>query len=553
MTRFCRALIAPVLVLALSGLAATASAEPDEGRSPPSALSSADRLSYTTAFDALRRGDLELARASARQANDHVLVGQVEFERLFHRDYVATYDDLRAWLEEFSDLPDAPRAYELALRRRPDGAPEPRRPASVSERSWDSLANADRAGGGGDPMKAARIAYNANNLPDAITIGEQIGDWWVVGLATYRQAEFGRALRAFERVANDPTEDAWIRAGAAVWSAKSAGHSGQQDRVQPFLRMASRWPATFYGQIALRQLGEEPVIENMGPRPYEATLQPALSRNDEPIGVEVDELDDFIRSNDRARRTVAYVEIGRRTDAQNELRSGLHSAVGDAARRLWIGLARALGPRVTGSNDEAERIDARRYPMPVLEPEGGFTIERALVYAIARKETGFDSQARSSAGAYGIMQVMPTTAAELAGDRGFISEPQRLLQPAVNLRLGQAYINRMLQMSALQGDLLRAAASYNAGPGPMLGAIRKLGQDADPLLLIETIDVPQARDYVEKVVAAYWIYQRMLGAPLNTLDAIASGATLVPISLDYVAPPPMPLEIAQAPSVEGGR
>lgn len=553
MTRFCRALIAPVLVLALSGLAATASAEPDEGRSPPSALSSADRLSYTTAFDALRRGDLELARASARQANDHVLVGQVEFERLFHRDYVATYDDLRAWLEEFSDLPDAPRAYELALRRRPDGAPEPRRPASVSERSWDSLANADRAGGGGDPMKAARIAYNANNLPDAITIGEQIGDWWVVGLATYRQAEFGRALRAFERVANDPTEDAWIRAGAAVWSAKSAGQSGQQDRVQPFLRMASRWPATFYGQIALRQLGEEPVIENMGPRPYEATLQPALSRNDEPIGVEVDELDDFIRSNDRARRTVAYVEIGRRTDAQNELRSGLHGAVGDAARRLWIGLARALGPRVTGSNDEAERIDARRYPMPVLEPEGGFTIERALVYAIARKETGFDSQARSSAGAYGIMQVMPTTAAELAGDRGFISEPQRLLQPAVNLRLGQAYINRMLQMSALQGDLLRAAASYNAGPGPMLGAIRKLGQDADPLLLIETIDVPQARDYVEKVVAAYWIYQRMLGAPLNTLDAIASGATLVPISLDYVAPPPMPLEIAQAPSVEGGR
>lgn len=553
MTRFCRALIAPVLVLALSGLAATASAEPDEGRSPPSALSSADRLSYTTAFDALRRGDLELARASARQANDHVLVGQVEFERLFHRDYVATYDDLRAWLEEFSDLPDAPRAYELALRRRPDGAPEPRRPASVSERSWDSLANADRAGGGGDPMKAARIAYNANNLPDAITIGEQIGDWWVVGLATYRQAEFGRALRAFERVANDPTEDAWIRAGAAVWSAKSAGQSGQQDRVQPFLRMASRWPATFYGQIALRQLGEEPVIENMGPRPYEATLQPALSRNDEPIGVEVDELDDFIRSNDRARRTVAYVEIGRRTDAQNELRSGLHGAVGDAARRLWIGLARALGPRVTGSNDEAERIDARRYPMPVLEPEGGFTIERALVYAIARKETGFDSQARSSAGAYGIMQVMPTTAAELAGDRGFISEPQRLLQPAVNLKLGQAYINRMLQMSALQGDLLRAAASYNAGPGPMLGAIRKLGQDADPLLLIETIDVPQARDYVEKVVAAYWIYQRMLGAPLNTLDAIASGATLVPISLDYVAPPPMPLEIAQAPSVEGGR
>ena len=55
------------------------------------------------------------------------------------------------------------------------------------------------------------------------------------------------------------------------------------------------------------------------------------------------------------------------------------------------------------------------------------------------------------------------------------------------------------------------------------------------------IDVPQAREYVEKVVAAYWIYQRMTGGPLNTLDALAAGQILIPISLDYVAPPPQPL------------
>jgi soluble lytic murein transglycosylase len=55
--------------------------------------------------------------------------------------------------------------------------------------------------------------------------------------------------------------------------------------------------------------------------------------------------------------------------------------------------------------------------------------------------------------------------------------------------------------------------------------------------------VPQARDYVEKVVAAYWIYQRMMGGPLHTLDAVASGATEIPISLDYVPPPPVPLSL----------
>jgi hypothetical protein len=51
---------------------------------------------------------------------------------------------------------------------------------------------------------------------------------------------------------------------------------------------------------------------------------------------------------------------------------------------------------------------------------------------------------------------------------------------------------------------------------------------------------------VEKVVAAYWIYQRMNGRPLNTLDAVASGAAVIPLSLDYVPPPP-PTEV---PAIE---
>ncbi|MGZ9098307.1 MAG: transglycosylase SLT domain-containing protein [Brevundimonas sp.] len=532
----------------MCALAGAAHADED-GRRHPTALSPADRLSYTTAFDALRRGDLDAARASARQANDRVLLGQVEFERLFHRDYSATYEELAAWLEEYSDLPAADRAYSLAMRRRPDGAPEPRQPSRMGGgRNWNSVA---AAGGNteADPMKAARVALNRDNLPDAVILGEQLGDWWTVGLAQYRLGEFGKAATAFERVLDNPTEDGWIRAGAAFWAARSAARSGQQDRVQPLLRRAGTWPASFYGQIALRQLGEEPVIENLGPTPYQpGGLRRASYQPDEPVGVELDELDDFIRQEPRARRTVAYFEVGRRLDARDELRTGLREAVTDRGRRLWAALGRALGPRVTGA-DDARRIDADRYPQPVIEPDGGFTIERSLVYAIARKETDFNARARSSVGAYGLMQVMPTTAAELSGDRGFVSEPERLFQPNVNARLGQAYVNRVLAMPAINGDLLRAAASYNAGPGPMVAAVRKLGQDADPLLLIETIDVPQARDYVEKVVAAYWIYQRMNGRPLHTLDAVASGATAISLALDYVPPPPLPLQPVEVASV----
>lgn len=558
---FRRAILASTLVLAFCAATTAATAETPYGSTAeagagsvrPTALSSADRISYTTAFDALRRGDIETARTAARQAQDRVLLGQVEFESLFHPDHVATYEELTAWLETYSDLPCADRVYTLALRRRPDGAPEPVRPGGVLGRTWNSLVTAVSGGGGvTDPMKAARVAYNNDDLTGASALGRQIGDWWTVGLAEWRLGQFHESFAAFERVANDPTEDAWVRAGAAFWTARAAAQSGRQDRVTDYLRLSAQWPATFYGQIALRQLGEEPTIENMGPRPYEA--EPRLRRAayvPQSAAVEPTALEAFVQADARAKRTVAFYEVGRNADAETELRSGLRTAVGDAAK-MWTALARAILPV---NNGDATRIDATRYPIPDLTPEGGFVIERALVYALARKETDFNPNARSSVGAYGLMQVMPTTAAEMTGDRTFVSDPTKLLVPAVNMRLGQAYINKMLALPAFQGDLLRAVASYNAGPGPMLAAVRKLGADADPLLLIETIDVPQARDYVEKVMASYWIYQRLFGGPLKTLDAVASGARAVPMALDYVAPPPQaePVLIAETTPVAGAR
>src|SRR5690606_24853701 len=500
----------------------------------PTALSSEDRLSYTTAFDALRRGDLELARNSARQAKDRVLLGQVEFERLFHPSHVAAYEELAAWLETYSDLPMADRVYTLAMRRLPDGAPEPKRPGGLLSRTWASLTSPGD-GGVNDPAKAARVALNNDDLAGAYDMGQQIGDWWTAGLAAWRMDRHAEAFRAFEHVAQDPTEDPWVRSGGAFWAARAAAQSGRQERVVEYLRQAARWPATFYGQIALHQLGEEPVIENLGPRSYEATLQRAALAP-EPIGVDTRALNAFIQSDEDARRTVALYEVGRRSDAELAARNGMRAASGDtAARPMWAGLYRLVSSG-RAAQSEASRIDALHYPMPELQPIGGFTVEKALVYAIAR----------TGAGAYGLMQVMPTTAARMTGDQGYVRTPQRLLDPAVNMKLGQDYVNRLFQIESFQGDLLKTVASYNAGPGPMLAAIRKLGADADPLLLIESIDVPQAREYVEKVVAAYWIYQRMMGGPVKTLEALASGARTVPIRLDYVPPAPAPLQVAEA-------
>lgn len=508
----------------------------------PSALSRADRLSYTTAFDALRRGDLDAARDNARRVQDRILMGQLEFERLFHANHVATYEELVAWLETYPDLPMSERVYILAMRRLPDGATAPVRPGSnLLARTWDSVARSNAT----DPAKAARVMLNNDDLQGAYTNGIQIGDWWTAGLAAWRMGNHNDAFRAFEQVANDPTEDPWVRSGGAFWAARAAGMSGRQDRISDYLRIAARWPATFYGQIALRQLGQEPEISNRGPRSY-ASLMAAQNRNtqsDEPVGVGNSELNAFVREDEQARRALALFEVGRGSDAAASAREGLRQSRDYQQRQLWAGLYRIVAPS-RAADRAASTIDALDYPLPDLTPEGGFTVERALVYAVSRRESAFNPEARSAAGAYGLMQVMPATAAYMTNDPSYVREPTRLLNPNHNMKLGQEYLNRLMGIESFKGDLLKTVASYNAGPGPMLAAIRKLGADADPLLLIESIDVPQARDYVEKVVAGYWIYQRLMGGPLNTLDAVVSGARGVPLSLDFRPAESQPLQTA---------
>lgn len=506
----------------------------DETSNTPSALSRQDRLTYTTAFDALRRGDLEAARTTAQQVQDRILLGELEFERLFHANHVATYDELVGWLGTYSDLPMAERVYTLAMRRLPDGATPPPRPGGFLTRTWDSVTRAGQ--GATDPARAARVMLNNDDLQGAYDTGIELGDWWTSGLAAWRMQRFNESYQAFLHVADDPTEDPWVRASGSYWAARAAGFSGRQDRIQPLLRQAAQWPATFYGLIAQRQLGEDMVIQNQGPRSYFSNTQSQPAASLAPADARA--LNAFVHQDETARRTLALFEVGRRNAAAQSAREGLRRSRDTQARQMWADLYRMVAPS-RAAERAASTIDASDYPMPELSPEGGYTVDQALVYALIRRESAFDASVRSGAGAYGLMQVMPATAAYMSGDQSYVRQPQRLLNASHNMKVGQDYINRLLAIDTFKGDLLKTVASYNAGPGPMIAAMRKLGVDADPLLLIEIIDVPQAREYVEKVVAAYWIYQRLMGGKTHTLDAVVSGATGVPLSLDYTPPAPV--------------
>ncbi len=179
------------------------------------------------------------------------------------------------------------------------------------------------------------------------------------------------------------------------------------------------------------------------------------------------------------------------------------------------------------------------YPLPDLAPKGGFTLDPALVYALVRQESGFNPLAVSSAGAVGLMQLMPEAAARAAGDDKLKADMSPLFDPAMNLRVGQDYFHWLMERGLNDYDLLRAVAAYNGGAGSLTRAASLLGPDCDTLLLIESLPAQETRNYVEKVVAGYWTYRKMFGAQSGTLDAVAGGSRTVDIRLDARAVGPV--------------
>lgn len=169
--------------------------------------------------------------------------------------------------------------------------------------------------------------------------------------------------------------------------------------------------------------------------------------------------------------------------------------------------------------------NAALYPLPSWEPKNGFRIDRALIFAITRQESRFNNLAQNPSGATGLMQLMPATANYISGKEIYHKAEGRyqLSRPEINLKIGQKYIEELLNHPAVNNDLLLLAMAYNAGPGNLSKWKRKRKDIKDPLLFIETIPFTETRAFVERVMANYWIYQMRLNQDTPSLTAISEG------------------------------
>jgi len=173
---------------------------------------------------------------------------------------------------------------------------------------------------------------------------------------------------------------------------------------------------------------------------------------------------------------------------------------------------------------DGRRHDGSLYPVPRWSPPRGFRVDRALVYAVIRAESGFDVDARSPRGALGVMQVMPETAVEVAR-RAQIAYAGKgaLLDPDVNIELGQHKLIQLSQNRQLGKSLIHVVAAYNAGPNRVAAWLERelKGTRDDPLLFIESVPLSETRAYIKKVLTNLWVYRARLGQENVELLALA--------------------------------
>jgi soluble lytic murein transglycosylase-like protein len=541
--------MAAAAVLALgAGAAGAQPAAPQSGAVPAGpaihALSSDDAQAYARAFKAVRAGDFGAVRSVADAVDDECLMGRLQLAKLMHPDYPATYDELRAWLKKYHDQPGADRVYTLARKKAPGLAdlpapdtdavdastPDPNAPSwarveAVAE-TLDLKAPTTKV----DPrLQAAKEAYYGGDLEHGYSLASAAGERWIAGLAAFRMKKYTVAETRLSSLAVDQTQSEWVRSAAAFWAARAAVAAGEPEHAPALLQIAAKTPYTFYGLIAERQLGLDPAISaggfDMGDTPGDGGAQSA------PAASLASGLGRLVKSDKRAHRAAALAQIGLRYEAGQELRTALMSAGSAGARRQWLSLGLALNVPLTSAADLTRsghsRFDLAQFPTPDLEPVGGFTLDRALIYAIVRQESGFHSTATSNANAFGLMQLTPATAARVVGDDTLAKDPSPLADPAFNLRVGQDYVVKLLDL--VKGDVLRAVAAYNSGPGVIMKTAKQMEPEADSLLVFESMPGGQTREFVQRVVSNYWIYRQMAGQDCPSLAALASGARSVTV------------------------
>jgi len=346
----------------------------------------------------------------------------------------------------------------------------------------------------GDVRGAYRIA--------AQSFGSDGADYadaeWVAGfIALTRLDDPKRAIGHFTRFQSAvATPISLGRAG--YWLGLAYRQLGDTASADYAFRAAAAWRTSFYGQLAAGELaGPLPPLPALDvPDWHDASLSGT------PV-VQAGLL--LLRAGDERRGSsfLRAAAAGRPAETRAAL---AQMAIDFGNPEIGIRIAKDAA-------NEGIVLPEQYYPLHAIAGES-WPVAAAYALAIARQESEFDATVASSAGARGLMQLMPATAQHVAETAGLPYDlPKLTADPLYNARLGTAYLAGLL--GRYGGSYLLATAAYNAGPGRVDQWLRELGDPrdagADPVGWIESIPYTETRNYVMRVLEGFEVYRGRLG------------------------------------------
>jgi len=343
---------------------------------------------------------------------------------------------------------------------------------------------------------AYRIAANHNLKSGA----ELLDAEWMAGWIALRfLKDDAIAYTHFSNVYREAKQPI-SKARGAYWAGRAADAKKDPKLAQQWYGKAAKHVTTFYGQLAAPHVGSN--LKQLIPPDPEPTAEARKTFENREL-VKATKL--VARSGNRAwlRSFVLTLMEEVKTPAEQEL-----------VTELAVGLQRP-DLAVVASKHAVRRgvqLVAAGYPTSPL-PKGGSALENALLLAVMRQESAFDVEATSSAGARGLMQIMPSTAKMLARDLGVSYTPDKLTRdPHYNMKLGSYYLASII--SDFDDSYVMGVAAYNAGPSRVRAWVRAYGDPRtgaiDMIDWIELIPFEETRNYVQRVLENLQIYRSRL-------------------------------------------
>ena len=362
----------------------------------------------------------------------------------------------------------------------------------------------------GDPQLAYKVAEKCV-FKGKMRSEEKARIKWLLGFISYRFINKQDLAKEYFEEAYDNSEEAVRKSKNAFWLAEV--YFAQNDIVASidWYKKASQYFHTFYGFLADKRLQElsNKYMEPLG-LSFDNTTTPQIPKD--------------IEQKFRDRELVKVLEATKNYDNSSKYRKHFYNKlieeINDPYEEiLLIDLAQ--------SNEELEivigKLNKKQHYLPnkkSYKKLSKVAIKQvkqvksskcfvSIVHSIIRQESAFNEKAKSSAGALGLMQLMPNTAKDEASKLNVRIKNSDLYKPSINLTLGSHHVKRLIEK--YNNDIIRVLYAYNAGPGNLQKYEDSISNLNGLTILekIELIPIKETRVYIKNVLRNRFYYDKV--------------------------------------------